>query len=361
MIKQITKKIEGQGKLLLKAILGIFFHHRDKPVPSLNKMNKILILRLDQRIGNGFLLLPLLRAIRSSLPHSEIHLLIHFPVADILYKFTGNLVNCYWPYNQKKILSNPFFLLKWLYNLRSEKFNLILSSHNPDNFSLSQALLGEWCSADILAGFNWKNSRDFYDVAIDSSAQKHYAEAQLDLWRCFDPEARLQWGGLEISSAEIKQLYDNQDLTDYRGRALLWIGATGNKSLPRDLISFLYEQISRQTGLKITMALGPSDLHILDDLPLSLKGRTLVWQHPLDKTAVFFAGQQIFVSGDTGPAHLALALGLPVLMIFMSTSRHQYGYHDDVKRFSLDYRSIPEDHNIISDYLKKLGKVSRES
>jgi heptosyltransferase-3 len=360
MVKPITKKIERWGKTFLKKILKFFFHHPLGLLPSLNGINKILVLRLDQRIGNGVLLLPLLRAVRLSRPASEIHLLIHYPVAATLRKYSGNLLDQIWPYYQRKILSNPFLLLKWLFELRAAKFDLILSSHNPDNFSLSQALLGKWCAPKILAGFNWKDSKDFYDLAIESSTRKHYAESQLDLWRYFDPQASLNWGGLTIPAHEIKDIYEIFGLSDYLHGALFWIGATGNKSLPHELISFLYEQIIKQTGLKITLALGPSDNHILVDLPPALKEKALIWQETLDKTAVFFAGQKIFISGDTGPAHLAVALNLPVLTIFTNTSSLQYGYHDYVKRFSLDYTGSPEDHGKLTDYLGKLGKVVRE-
>jgi heptosyltransferase-3 len=360
MVKPITKKIEGWGKIFLKKILSFFFHYRPESVPSLNRLNKILVLRLDQRIGNGLLLLPLLRAIRLSRSASEIHLLIHYPVADTLRKYSGNLLDQIWPYNQRKILSNPFLFFKWLFELRAAKFDLILSSHNPDNFSLSQALLGKWCAPEILAGFNWIDSKDFYDLAIESSTRKHYAESQLDLWRYFDPQASLNWGGLTIPDQEIKKIYETFGLSEYLHGALLWIGATGNKSLPHELISFLYEQIIKQTGLKITLALGPSDNHILVDLPAALKEKTIIWPESLDKTAVFFAGQKIFISGDTGPAHLAVALNLPVLTIFISTSSLQYGYHDHVKRFALDYTGSPEDHSKLTDYLGKLGKAARE-
>ncbi|MBN2364579.1 MAG: hypothetical protein JXL67_00325 [Calditrichaeota bacterium] len=360
MKKTITKKIEIFGKRILKSFLKTFSRKRNKTVQGVGEFNKILVFRLDERIGNGLLLLPLLSAIRHSLPDAELHLVLHHPVAETIRKYSIGLIDRFWPYYQKKMLRNPVLFIKWFYALRGEKYNLILSSHNPDNFSLSQAILGKWCAPDILAGFRWKDSQDFYDVTIPSSPEKHYAESQLDLWRYFAGDIPVKWHFLKVPGEKIGSLYQDLQLENKRHGLLFWLGATGSKYLPASLISFLYDQLVRYFGQNVLLALGPSDRFLINSLPSEMKKNLIVWNRPLCETAVLFAGQKVFISADTGPAHLAAALGLPMLTFFINSSNAQYGYHDGISRFSIEYQDMSGSHDEIIHYLKRLKKFADE-
>jgi ADP-heptose:LPS heptosyltransferase len=139
--------------------------------------------------------------------------------------------------------------------------------------------------------------------------------------------------------------------------ALLWLGATGDKILPIELVSFLYEQIRKQTGLEVIPALGPADETVYRQLPEGLRQKTLVWSRPLRETAIFFAAFSLFVSADTGPMHLAVALGLPTLTIFRHSNPVQYGYQEPNRHISLIYRGRAEEREAIVQAFSQLGKV----
>ncbi len=361
MVKTITKKIETGGKKILKWILRIVLPSPQTSIPPVESFNKILVLRLDQRIGNGLMLLPLLQAIRNRLPDSELHLLMHYPVAETIRMYSKNLIDQFWPYHQKKLLNNPIRFFRWVTDLRAEQFDLIISSHNPDNFSLSQALLGRWCSPGILAGFRWGDSRDFYDVAINSSANKHYASSQLDLWRYFAPDVSVEGSVLNVPEEQITALYRRLNLEHVHNGVLFWIGATGKKVMSPETIDFIYKETVQIFNSSTVVALGPADHYMMAELSSDLCSKILIWDQPLPDTAAFFAGQKVFISADTGPAHLAAALGLPMLTVFLSSRSSQYGYHDGISRFSIDYENTPDIHGKIHEYLMKLESFIHEN
>ncbi len=356
----MSKRLENRGKRLLNALLlKLLPRPEGSQLPE--NFGKILVLRLDQRIGNGILLLPLLRAIRESRPEAQIHLVLHAPVSRLIENYTRGLVDVFWRYDQARLLANPFRFVQWAWRLRRERFDLILSSHNPDNFSLSQALLGRWCRPKLLVGFRWKESPQYYHLAVPSSAEKHYSDAQLDLWRQFDPHVKLQWGGLEVAEPLVKEKFAEWNLSFPENRALLWLGATGDKVIPPHLLAFLYEQIRKQTGLEVQPALGPADRALLERLPGWMREKTVLWNRDLEDTAVFFRAHRLFVSGDTGPMHLAVALGLPTLTLFVSSKMEQYGYHDGEHHFALRLSGTEADREQIQKTLRRLaGRVHHE-
>jgi len=356
MFKKVLKIVESVGKEILDFCGILLFRRREKRTLNIDQLRKILVLRLDQRIGNGIMLLPLLKAIRQRLPQIELHLLLHQPVSNIFEKFTAGLIDTIYPYQQKELLTHPTLFLSWLSALRKQRYDLIISSHNPDNFSLSQALLGWWCRPKMMIGFSWQKSAAYYDVAVPSFVDKHYADAQLDLWRYFDPTATLVWGGLHISASHLKRLSQKYSMNMSEPTVLLWLGATGNKVLPFRLISLLYEECSKHFGYKVVVALGLNDEKILQNLPEEFRKQVLIWRYPLEDTLTFFATQRAFISGDTGPAHLAAALGLPMLTVFINSKSEQYGYHDGERRFAIVYDGSSESKEALVTAIKKMAE-----
>lgn len=356
MAGYIFKKMEITGKKILEKILRLLIRKGNSPELSPARVRKILVFRLDQRIGNGILLLPLLNAIRASRPDVQLHLLIHHPVAELFRRYAETRVDRYWPYHQRALFRRPGRFLRLLSSLRAERYDVIISSHNPDNFSLSQGLLGRWCRPRLLVGFDWKNSRNFYDIAVPSTADKHYGDAQVDLWRVFYPDAVTRWGGLTVPMEERRRYRENQTIPVPENAALLWLGATGDKVLPAELLGFLYEQIAKQTNLIALPALGPADKALLNGLPAWIRERAIIWEKPLSETAVFFSLFRLFISGDTGPMHLAAALGLPTVTLFLRSNPQQYGYRTPRRHFSIRYDDPQKSKEEIIRALQKIGE-----
>lgn len=352
-VKTILKNIELSFKKILKATLLIILPAKNSDLPPLNALKKVLVFRLDQRIGNGLLLLPLLRAIKKSRPDIQVDLLIHHPVAELFQATAGNLVDRIWSYNQSKLIVLPWRMAIFFGRLRRQKYDLIITSHNPDNFSLSQALAGRWMKPACLVGFKWKDSDKFYDIAVTSTTKKHYSDAMIDLWRAFDPQANFQSGGLKIPD-ELMIAMKRKFPQYANGGILIWLGATGKKVLSVEIVEQLVTITASAGDAPILYAAGPADTGHVAGYPKEISENTLIWKTPLLETAAFFSLFKLFISPDTGPMHLAAALGIPTVTIFVESNITQYGYNDGEKHFALQWQEDDAGRQVVE---KALGKI----
>lgn len=336
------KKLELSGKKIVGFLFGILFGSKKSKYVPLKSIKKILVFRLDQKIGNGLLLIPLLNAIRQSNPEVKLHLHIHYPIAELLDICIPGLVDKCWPYRQKELLRSPFSFLEWIYQLRQEKYDLIISSSNPDNFSVSQAIFGRICHPKLLIGFLYKNSFRFYDVAGTSSADKHYTESQLDLWRLFEKEAKLSWPRFKIPNKISERIRKNNGIKSDSKPVLIWLGATGDKVLAVETILMIFDELKNNSFASIIFAAGPEDSQISEKLPDWISRQVIIWKDSLIKTASFFSLFGMIISADTGPAHLAVAMEIPTITIFISSKIGQYGYNDGRRHFSVEFENLEQ-------------------
>ncbi len=329
------KTLERGGKRILTRLLQWVFPRKSVPANFIPR-ERLLVFRLDNRIGNGVMLLPLLQGIRHTAPHLQVDVLITSAVAQLFTSYGRHLVHQIIPYDQATLFRNPLRWLGFIRQLRQAGYQLVISSSNPDAFSLSQALFARLISRGFTLGFRWKESPRFYDITVASTTQKHYADAQVDLWRYFYPNTPFLLGGLSISPQIIQQMRRTWPETA-TGDALLWIGATGDKALPEGAVSFLYEVLLKAGFHSVVLAAGPADHHQIRNYSPKLQEKIVIWDRPLTETAVYFTGFRLFVSGDTGPMHVAVAVGTPTITLFTTTNRSQYGYQDGIRHFSFQW------------------------
>jgi len=353
MQKKTVKKIEQSGKKIIEKIFLIFESNKKKTIPNLDNINKVLVFRLDERIGNGILLLPLLNSLRCSLAHSRIDLLIHKPVAELFMAAKKDVLSNILPYDQPLFFKRPWRLVKMVRNLRQAQYDVIITSHNYDNFSLSQALFGRLCNGKCLVGFEWKNSNRFYDIAVKVTEEKHYAAAMMDLWKIFDPDSKFKLGGLMAFRNEVKNEQKGNDVKNED--VLLWLGAGqgGDKNIPPKVLDFILNIIDERR-ISVKIATSVSDADQLALYSPKIVSKTLIWDKNLVETAKFFSRYQMFISGDTGPMHLAAALGLSTLGIFLRTNLNRYGYRDEKSHFSLIWENDDASYESLKCYLIKL-------
>jgi ADP-heptose:LPS heptosyltransferase len=358
MLERTIKFIETRSKRIFERIVIQFLPNPKRDKLPLNEIRKVLVFRLDERIGNGIMLLPLITAIRYSINSPDVHVLIHQPVAELLSSVTNDLISKIWGYNQPHLMKRPWKMIYLFLKLRREHYDVIITSHNPDNFSFSQALLGRWCNAKRLVGFNWKNSASFYDVAVTADLTKHYANSMLDLWREFDESTRFPNTKLEIP-VENRSFISEKYPQAKKGGVLLWLGAGkgGQKAIPNLMVEHIYNLVKRNGDLPIMIAAGPNEDKLLGSYSKIIKEQTTIWSESLINTAAFFSFFQIFVSGDTGPLHLAVALNLYSLGIFFHTDIQRYGYNDDERHFSILINKYGDDYKLLDgSLLKMVGK-----
>lgn len=94
----------------------------------------------------------------------------------------------------------------------------------------------------------------------------------------------------------------------------------------------LAERLATEAGARILLLWGPDEAHMAREIALSLAGHSALMAPPTDlgELSALLARCRLMIANDTGPLHLAAALGTPALGLFGPTRAERngpYGAH----------------------------------
>ena len=316
-------------------LLGETFFRQTRERPP--AIRRVLLVRPDH-IGDVICTLPAIRAIRDSLPDAQIDLLIRSSARSLFRDVDEELAgvdflvfNASWRDRpkRKKFGFRSLRRLRRLLRLRAEEID------GP--YDLAVDFAGDFQSiiAARLAGVRYLVGRGIrgFGFGLDAEAEefpkRHQVEFNLDM---------LEYAGLGPFETKNPALtLSEEELAE--GRACIasltedpsgsFIGIhPGAGGVERIWSPQLYgELISRVVStlpVRVLLLGGPDDRQVVDETLKSMKGvrvrGTIIdmcekVQHLRSLMGVMKACR-LFIGNDSGPTHIAAALGLPVICIF---------------------------------------------
>ena len=320
------KKLEKWLKYIFIRLFRIFAPQlpEKNASPDPDNFKRILIFRLDTRLGNTILILSLVQAIRKRLPLAQIDVMMASTYLGI-YKNHPD-ISALIPYDQARLLKNPFRFIGLIRQLKKTGYDIVFSSSNPDGISVSQAIFSRIISKGRSVGFDWKDSAEIYSDVVKGNTSIHYADAQVDLWRYFDPGAKFV--PPRVYFYQVPQNHTAQGL-------LIWLGATGNKVLSEEMINQV-KTICEQGKYDYTLAAGPHDREKINLYSAPLREKIQIMDRTLEGISEYFLRFKAVCMPDTGPMHLAAALGVPLIQVFVHSNHVQYAYAGENKLLFVD-------------------------
>jgi heptosyltransferase I len=109
------------------------------------------------------------------------------------------------------------------------------------------------------------------------------------------------------------------------------VGVNPGASAPhRQWLPERYAQVAdalQHDGARVVLLGGAGDMPIAEAILSAMRAEslTLTGKLTLDELIVAISGLDALISGDTGPAHLAAAVGTPVVGLYGATSARRYG------------------------------------
>ena len=282
--------------------------------PRGQALKRILLVRANFRIGNALLALPALAAFRKNFPAAKIDF-VGSPISRLLFQNQ--------PLDEQFDTPRRFPNVLWEYavlirRLRANRYDLAL------DVSCSQSGLASFIiglsGAGIRAGCAGKWDRLLnFRVAKLGEVNKYRKLAEF--LSVLGLEGIDEVGALKFSAAELGA-----------GRAA-FARAAGNISGPvvgvfvggrklRDkrwpLENFVEVVVGlTHKGYRVATFLGPEEADIAEELKLALDpGSIIVFEPSLRKFAAMVSELDLFICCDSGPMHLACAVGVRVLAIF---------------------------------------------
>jgi len=280
-------------------------------------MKRILIIRTD-RIGDVALSTPVIKALRDSYPDSYIAFMVRPYAREIVEGNPGlDKVVVYDKYGaQKGFFSTILFAL----HLRKEKFDTALILHPTNRAHIVAFLAG----IPERIGFNRKMPF-LLTKAIDDKkflGERHELEYTLGILRAIGIEARDR--GLYVPIRKNAEDSIASKLAE-KGASFsdLLIGvhpgaSCPSKRWPAERFALLIDKLSGAYGGRAVLVAGPEETAQASELKkkirsgvIDLSGRTTVGE-----LAALLKHCKLFISNDSGPVHIATAVGTPNIVIF---------------------------------------------
>lgn len=317
----MLKKFERWGRRALIGCVGFILQARQKLI-LLGAQPTILVLRLDERLGNLLLLTPLLNSLRTSYPQATIDLMLNVRGSALMSSHPSiNHVVLF----DKRAWFKAWGPLRVIFALRRRHYDVVIDTANPTDPSATQALLTRFAGATYSIGTSNGPFARVYTtpVEIDESTP-HEIDLRLQLLTPLPKiSATRQTSIGPLPETAIAKFMETLTSGPW---AVINVGA---RLLNKQLGAAQYAQIAellQSAGLIPVLSYGPKELNLARQVAELRPGSLLAPPTDVPMLATLFRRAICVVSCDTGPMHLAVAVGTPTCGIFVSTDPQRYGY-----------------------------------
>ena len=278
---------------------------------------KFLIVRLD-KVGDVVLSTPVIKALRDARPDAYIAFMVEDYAGDVIKgnPYLDQVIVYHKNDEGKSLVGNLNFINK----LRSFRFDAALILHPTSRSHLLVFLAG----IPVRIGYNRK-SPFLLTRKIPHTKQlgeKHEAEYALDMLREIgvEPkECKLHVPLHKTSEEKITYIFKQNEIKKKDVVITLHPGAScPSKRWPPQNFVKVADHLTERHKARIVIIAGPDDKATGDEVaramkekPLNLSGITTVGD-----LASILVRSKLFISNDSGPVHIASAVGTPSVVIF---------------------------------------------
>ncbi len=327
----VLKSFERIGKKLLLFALRLVFNkgkHYKNIHDKHNTIKKILILRLEQKMGNLVMTTFFPKALKEIYPEADVDLFIHDTMKSI-WDNNPN-VNKILLFSNNTHLFNPIKMMALMHSIRKSRYDIVIDCSTPSGFSLSNALVAKLTGGTYRVGFQRGASDCFLNCAVAPDNNKYYVEIMHDLLTVLTPDVKYYSPKIYLTDSEISNA--REELADFDiGRherlIYIWVGARYYKQWDIEHFRVLAGSLRSNNLTRVLYLCGPEEKKHYEYLSENEPGSAL-YIDDIRKLAGLITVCELFVSGDTGPLHLAAVLAKSTVGIYFRNNYSIYGYDD---------------------------------
>jgi lipopolysaccharide heptosyltransferase II len=276
---------------------------------------RILVIR-RRYLGDVVLLGSLFRNLRIHWPEARIAALVEPAYASIL------ALNP----DVDEVLLPPKGALEWpgfLGRLRAAKFTHAFDIDNTEKTALISRLSGASVRVALHHGSHPLRLRMLYTDVVHDPAEVHERQSISEYYlKALGP------AGVPVTSREIRLTPREEDVAEWRrfvgaqGKVLLI--HPGSRSVPRiwptERFAAVCDRVQDELGAQVVLVGGPSDRRLLADIRSKVRSHVLaLGESPsLPKLAALAKACSAVLCHDSGPMHVAAAVGKPVVALYGS-------------------------------------------
>jgi len=286
---------------------------------------RILIIKLGA-VGDVIHTLPMLETLRGSFPQAHIGWAVEEAAASIL---VGNpALSELIPLSRKKFrgLSGLLYFREWLRALYEKRFDTALDPHNL----FKSGVIAYGSGASLRIGF--KKFREgnflFMNRRIKPAPRyRHAVEKYLCLLEPLGIQERqwkvrfpLKWRPEDEDWVEKFWVQERFDRPGVKHDAVVAInpGASWpSKRWMPERYARVADRLVKEDGVRILILWGPGERPLADRIVQAMSEKAVIApETDLKQLTVLIKRCRLLVTGDTGPLHIAAALGVPTVSLF---------------------------------------------
>ena len=294
----------------------------DAPAPDLRRCRRVLLVLVNFRLGNTLLGTSAAEAVARALPDCRVGFL-GGPAAPVLLAAAPIArVHVFAPGDRWR----PWRWLALVRALRRERYEVAL--HLGSSPTALGALLLRLSGAPERVGWRGRRGNLFYTSGIPPSDARHKLDALSDLLRAV---------GLDVAVERRLSLR-----ADERERAAAFLAARlpagsgapvtlfsggrirKGKAWPLAGLAEIARRL-RERGVPLVAVLGPDERARWPEIRAALGAAHYLEVPPLRELAALCARSRAVVVPDSGPMHLAIASGAPVIALFRRANHTRWG------------------------------------
>lgn len=285
-------------------------------VRSNHSYKRILIVRTD-RIGDVVLSTPVIKALRDAYPASFIAMMVSPYTKDMV---EGN------PYLDETILFDKdsrhkgfWSSMRFALALKKKRFDLVLVLHPTNRVHLVTFFAG----IPRRVGFNRKFGFLLTDKISHQKqfGEKHESEYNLDFVRFLgiDPKDKSLFVPVSCDAEKwVDELLSRAGIKETDRLLVIHPGAScPSKIWPNDRFALVADRLIERYGFKVFVIAGMKDKALAQQVVNRMHHpvTSLAGENSLSQLTSLLRRSHLFISNDSGPVHIASALGLPLISL----------------------------------------------
>jgi len=322
------KRLEIIGKRLLAIVVALLLWRPGRKARArarLTGMRRVLLVRIDERVGEALLTTPLFRALKSLPKPPIVEVLVHPRVARVLEGHPE--IDVLRTFHPRERLWGP--LSKSIRALRRERFDVVVNCASWADPSVGPAIVSRLIGAHgVVVGPAVKPVGALSDVAVEPRTDtRHEARQRLHLLSPLgvtDESVPLSFRPLPADPVV------QAVRADVGGRPYAVVnpgGRLGVRRVPPEVFRAA-ARLLVEHGVVPLVTWGPGEEALARETAQDLPGARIAPPTTIDQLAALMSAAALTVCNNTGPMHLSVAVGTPTLAFFLNMEMGRWGHPD---------------------------------
>lgn len=322
-----AKPLELAGRRFLQYLLSIVLWLPRRPA-VLPERPRILVVRLDPRIGNFVMLTPFLSSLKRSFPGAHTTVLCDVHMQSLLEGHPD--VDAIVPYVKWRVGRGPFSLVA---RLRRERYDVCFDAGSFPGVAVTHPLMTRLSGAKLIVGPDRGALSRLYHVTVPIlPPTAHEIQQRLQLLVPFAGAERVET--MSYRAPEVLAAHDRDHAAFVRdstpnGAERTVILAVGSRKEETRVEVEEWARVAgaaRERGFAVTIVCAPDQRPLGEAVQHAVPGANIAPPGSLDQVMALFRAARAVVANDTGTSHLAVAVGARICVLFVAGEPTRFGH-----------------------------------